>query len=134
MLITLIATPGRRRWLLGGGALLVLLLAIFLVDADRGSIYASREELLKAQKQQQYVLVGTFGRPDWPAIVVGSERGVGGVQFVTADGQPHQYQGFSGAMKALEFRAGLTGGKRFTLVFHRVKPEVPDNSPFKGIR
>lgn len=133
MLITLVATPGRRRWLLGAAVLLVLFLAVFLVDGDRGSIYGNRDEALKAQKKQQYVLVGTLGRPDWPAIVVGRETGEGGVRFVTADGQPHQYQGFSGPMKVLEFRAGLTGGKRFTLVFHQVKVPV-DTSPFKDIR
>lgn len=134
MLITLIATPGRRRWLLAGGAGLLLLLALWLVDRDLGSVYGSRDEALKAQKQQQYVLVGSFGRPDWPAIVVGRVAGNGAIKFVTADGQPHQYQGYSGPLKALEFRAGLTGGKRFTLVFHQVRPAPPDTSPFKDIR
>lgn len=133
MLITLIGTPGRRRWLLGAAVLLLLFLAFLLVDSDWGSIYGNRSEALKAQKKQHYVLVGTLGRPEWPAIVVGRETGEGGVRFVTADGQPHQYQGFSGPMKALEFRAGLTGGQRFTLVFHQVKARV-DNSPFKDIR
>lgn len=133
MLITLIATPGRRRWLLGGVVVLLLFLAAFLIDGDLGSIYGNRDEAIKAQKTHNYVLVGTLGRPEWPAIVVGRETGEGGVRFVTADGQPHQYQGFSGPMKALEFRAGLTGAKRFTLVFHQVKARV-DNSPFKDIR
>lgn len=133
MLITLIATPGRRRWMLGAAVLSALVVVAFLIDGDRGSIYGNRDEAIKAQKKQSYVLVGTLGRPEWPAIVVGRETGEGGVRFVTADGQPHQYQGFSGPMKALEFRAGLTGTKRFTLVFHQVKAQV-DNSPFKDIR
>lgn len=134
MLITLIGASGRQRWLLGGAALVLLFFLLILLDGDWGSLYGSRGEAIKAQKKQQYVLVGTLGRPDWPAIVVGRKTGEGGVSFVTADGQPHQYQGFSGAMKALEFRAGLNGAKRFTLVFHQVRKAPADNSPFKDIR
>lgn len=134
MLIPLFVGSGRRRWLLGAGMLLLLSLVAFLADSDRGSVYGNRSELLKAQKNQGYVLVGSFGRLDWPAIVVGGDRGQGGVDFVTADGQPHQYRGFSGPMKALHLRAGLIGSKRFTLVFHQIGKTSPDTSPFKDIR
>lgn len=134
MLITLFATPGRKRWLIGTLAIGALALLRPLLDRDLGRIYGSRAEVIAAQKAQRYVLVGTFGRPDWPAIVVGREVGDGTVSFVTADGQPQRYQGFSGPMKALEYRAGLTGGKAFTLVFHQVKPAPAGNPAFRDIR
>ncbi len=134
MLMTLVGTPGRRRWLLLAALVAGIAMLLPIVDGDYFRIYASRPELLRAQKKQHFVLVGTFGRADWPAIVVARETGDGGVSFVTADSQPHEYQGFSGPMKALEFRAGLTGGKRFTLVFHQVASRPEDSSPFKGIR
>jgi hypothetical protein len=120
MLITLYTTSARRRWLLAVIVLLTLAIVLVVADGDRGSIYGSRNALIEAQKRDGYVQVGSFGRSDWPAIVVSRETGQGGVAFTTADGQPHRYQGFAGPMKALEFRAGLGGGKRFTLVFHRV--------------
>ena len=134
MLIALLVTPGRQRWLLAGVFLLVLLSLSILLDSDQARIFTTRGDLIKAQKAQNYVLVGTLGRPEWPAVIAHQETGKGEVSFVTADGQRHQYQGFGGPMKALEFRAGLNGTKRFTLVFHRIEKAPVDNSPFKGIR
>lgn len=134
MLITLIGTSGRRRWLLAGVALLFMLLLVWLWQPDRGRLYARRAELLEVQKGQGYVLVGTLGRPDWPAVVTSVETGQGGVSFVTADGQAHAYQGFSGPMKALAFRAGLGGSKRFTLVFHQRLKAVDDGASVDGLR
>lgn len=105
-----------------------------LLEADRWRFYGSRAALIERQKADGYVLVGSFGRPDWPALVVGRVADRGSVAFVTADGQRHQYQGFSGPIKALHFRAGLAGGKSFTLVFHR-PPQAPEGNPaFAGIR
>jgi hypothetical protein len=134
MLIALLVALARNRWLLAGVFALVLVCLSILLDSDQARIFTSRGDLIKAQKAQNYVLVGTLGRPEWPAVVAGRETGKGEVSFVTADGQRHQYQGFSGPMKALAFRAGLDGSKRFTLVFHRVEKAPVDNSPFKGIR
>lgn len=134
MLISFFGTPRHQRWRLVLLVLLALLLAWPWLDAERFRFYGSRSALIDGQKQQGYVLVGTLGRPDWPAVVVGRVADRGGVSFVTADGQPHQYQGFSGPMKALHLRAGLGGGKAFTLVFHR-PPTVPEGNPaFTGIR
>lgn len=134
MLMTLLGTPRRQRWRIALLALLVLGLIWPLLEADRWRFYGSRSALIERQKADGYVLVGTFGRPDWPALVVGRVADRGTVAFVTADGQPHQYQGFSGPLKALHFRAGLAGGKTFTLVFHR-PPQAPEVNPaFAGIR
>lgn len=134
MLMTLLGTPRHQRWLV----VLFLLIGVVLVwpwfGHDLFRFYASRPTLIAQQKSAGYVLVGTFGRPDWPAVVVDRAADHGAVSFVTADGQPHQYQGFSGSMKALHFRAGLGGGKAFTLVFHR-PPKGPEGNPaFKDIR
>lgn len=134
MLIGQLVALSRNRWLLAGVFLLVVVCLSILFDSDQGRIFTSRADLIKVQKAQNYVLVGTLGRPEWPAVVAQRETGKGEVSFVTADGQRHQYQGFSGPMKALEFRAGLNGSKRFTLVFHQIVNAPDENSPFKGIR
>ena len=134
MLITLFGASRRQR-----GALLLLLLvglamAWLWMDGDLFRFYGSRAALIEQQKKSGYVLVGSFGRPDWPAVVVDRAADQGAVSFVTADGQAHQYQDFAGPMKALHFRAGLGGVKAFTLVFHR-PPKGPEENPaFKGIR
>jgi hypothetical protein len=124
VLLTLWGSPARRRALVVLLAAAGIALAWPLFEADLLRWHGSRAGLIAAQKARGYQLVGTLGRPDWPAIVVGRDAGTGGVEFVTADGQPHRYEGFAGPMKALHLRAGLGGGKAFTLVFHR-PPERP---------
>ncbi|WP_374327219.1 hypothetical protein [Azonexus sp.] len=117
MLITLFGSTGRRRLLVLGLALLVLLGVLLMLQSGGGLFYGSQRALLQAQKSAQFTLVGTFGKPDWPALVVGRNSGIGEVDFVTAEGQAHRYQGFSGAMQALHFRS--LSGRSFTLVFVR---------------
>lgn len=134
MLITFLGTPRRQRWSLALLFGLVMVLTWPLIDADRFRVYGSRAALIAGQKEQGFVLVGSFGRPDWPAVVVGRAAERGGLSFVTADGQPHRYQGFAGPLKVLHFRAGLGGGKAFSLVFHQPPKGPEDNPAFAGIR
>ena len=133
MLMTLFGTPRHQRWLLAGALLLVFGLIWPLLDTDRFRYYGKRSSLLERQKTQGYVPVGSFGKTNWPAVVVGCDTGHGTVSFTTADGQPHEYQGFTGPMKALHFRALQTGGKGFTLVFHQPPTRAEFNPVFKGI-
>ena len=115
MLITLFGSTGRRRLLVLGLAILVLLGVLLMLQSAGGFFHGSQRALLQAQKSARFTLVGTFGKPDWPALVVGRDSGMGEVDFVTADGQAHRYEGFNGAMKALHFRS--LSGRGFTLVF-----------------
>lgn len=131
MLITLWGTAARRRIVVLAIGSLATVLVWSALEADLWRAYGSRSAIVSAQKAQGYLPVGLIGRSDWPAIVVARDSGVGEVDFVAADGQPHRYQGFAGPMKALHLRAGLAGGKAFTLVFHRPPPKegVPPVSP-----
>ena len=134
MLVALFATRRRQRWMVVALLTVALAFVYLLLDADRFRLYASLSSAIERQKGLGYRLVGSLGRPDWPAVVVGREAGQGTVSFVTADGQPHQYQGFAGPMKALHFRAGLAGGKSFILVFHHPPAEPEPNPAFMRIR
>lgn len=115
MLITLFASTGRRRLLVLGLALLVLLGVLLMLQSGGGIFHGSQRSLLQAQKSAQFTLVGTLGKPEWPALIVGRDSGIGEVDFVTAEGQVHRYQGFNGVMQALHFRS--LSGQGFTLVF-----------------
>lgn len=115
MLITLFGSTGRRRLLVLGLALLVLPGVLLMLQSGGGLFHGSQRALLQSKKSEQFTLVGTFGKPDWPALIVGRDSGIGEVDFVTADGQPHRYEGFNGAMQALHFRS--LSGRGFTLVF-----------------
>lgn len=115
MLITLFASTGRRRLLVLGLALLVLLGVLLVLQSAGGLFHGSQRAVLQAQKSAQFTLVGTLGKPEWPALIVGRDSGIGEVDFATADGQAHRYEGFNGAMQALHFRS--LSGRGFTLVF-----------------
>lgn len=134
MLLALFGSPRRQRWLI----VLLLLGGVIVawpwLGGDVLRVHGSRAALIEQQKRAGYLLVGSFGRPEWPAIVLARTVGQGAVSFVTADGQAHQYQGFAGPMKVLHFRAGLGGGKAFTLVFHQPPKGPEDNPAFQGIR
>lgn len=117
MLITLFGSTHRRRLLVVGIALAVLMAVFVLFSAGGGFFHGSQRDVVAAQKAAGFVPVGTFGKPEWPALIVDRDHGVGEVDFVTADGQPHGYRGFSGAMHALHFRS--LSGRAFTLVFHQ---------------
>lgn len=100
---------------------LLALLGIYLLagNHDRLSIYNNLQSFSKAQEARGMVIVGRFGKPAWPAIVVDREDGSDGVQFLTPDGQSHIYQGFSGPMKALTLRSGTGPKSIFVVVLAR---------------
>ncbi|WP_306606854.1 hypothetical protein [Azonexus sp.] len=117
MLITLFGSTGRTRLWVTALALVVLAAVLLVFRAGGGFFHDSQRSVVQAQKAAGFVPVGTFGKPEWPALIVGRDRGIGEVDFVTSDGQPHRYRGFSGAMQALHFRS--LSGRAFTLVFHQ---------------
>jgi hypothetical protein len=57
--------------------------------------YASRDEFLKSDKAERYVLVGRFDE-NWPAAFVDEKVAIDGISFVRQDGTPHEYNGFDG--------------------------------------
>lgn len=115
MLIAFFGSTGRRRLLIGGIAIAVLTAVFWLFSAGSGYLHGSQRAVLQAQQSARFALVGTFGKPAWPAVIVGRDDGIGQVEFITADGQAHRYDGFHGAMQALHFRS--LSGNGFTLVF-----------------
>lgn len=119
MLLTLWGSPVCRRGLVIVLSFAALALVWALIEADHLSDYGSRDASIAAQKQRGYLLVGTLASMRGPALVVTLDRGHGGVEFVSAAGKAHRYQGFTGPMKALHLRRGLGADSGFTMVFHR---------------
>ena len=115
MLISLFGSTHRQRLRIIGVMLVVLTTVFVLFRSDGGIFHGNQRAVVLAQKATGFVLVGTFGKPKWPALVVDRDRGVDELDFVTTDGQAHRYRGFSGAMRALHFRS--LSGSSFTLVF-----------------
>lgn len=116
------------------GALLVLFQVFAVVD--RFALYQHYGAVIHAQQKRGYQLVGRFGSPGWPALVVEMAEGAGQVDFVTPDGQPHRYEGFSGPMKVLFFRHGFGEQGAFVMVFHqdRSQEKGREPGPFQSIQ
>lgn len=123
----------RRRLLLAALPLVLGVIYLLAGDHDRFTVYGSLQGLERAQAARGMVIVGRFGKPAWPALVVDRSDGMDGVRFTAPGGQSHQYRGFSGPMKALTLRSGF-GGEATYIVVLATRPPKADPLQFPGRR
>ena len=116
---------GRRKAAIGTAAVAAMLVYA-VADTDRLSLYTSEHALIERQGARGMGVVGRFGAPRWPALVVDRIDGDRQVAFTAPDGQRHSYSGFQGRMKALELRHGPGREARFVIMLaDRPAPRDP---------
>ena len=58
-------------------------------------VFANQDELLKAQADDRYVVIGRFDE-SWPATYIDEIASSNEISFASYDGTPQQYSGFDG--------------------------------------
>ena len=135
MLATIFGVAWRDRVLLIVVATLTMT-AILLAfgDHDLLTVHLSRARLESTQAERQLYIVGSFGMPQFPAIVVGRTDGLNEISFIAPDGTRHHYRNFPGRMKVLALRSGTFGQHRFVLVFGETQRSADNDRPIAGLR
>lgn len=85
------------------------LLGVWLLvgDYDLFTFYRSHSSFTARQNALSYAFAGRFGRPQWPAVVVGRIDGDKEVTFTLPNGQRHIYGNFPGHLKVLTLRSSF---------------------------
>ena len=94
-----------RVFLIFAGCLLGLWLLVG--DYDLFRFYRSYSSFTARQATLGYAFAGRFGRPQWPAVVVGRIDGDREIAFTLPDGQRHIYGKFPGHLKVLTLRSSI---------------------------
>ncbi|MHC4550388.1 MAG: hypothetical protein ACYTEZ_16590 [Planctomycetota bacterium] len=89
---------------------LSLVLLGVLVACGGKETYSGLGELVQAQTDEGFVVLGQFGS-SWPATVVEEREARDVISFTRANGTPHNYPGYAGFTLKLMRLEGEDGGE-----------------------
>jgi hypothetical protein len=88
----------------------ILALLVALAACGGQKTYSSFGELMRAQEEDGFVLLGSFG-DSWPATIVEEREARDEISFTRANGTPHRYPGYTGYILRVVRLKGKDGGE-----------------------
>ena len=88
----------------------ILALLVTLAACGGKKTFSGLGELTRAQEEDGFVLLGSFG-DSWPATIVEEREAKDEISFTRADGTPHRYPGYTGYVLKVVRLKGKDGGE-----------------------
>jgi len=99
----------------------IVALALVAACAGKDTKFESAADFKQAQQEAGFVLLGSFGGCEWPAVIEEERTQEGSISFRTDEGASHGYPGYAGyTMKFVRLK-GSDGKKAYYVLRSKEK-------------